>query len=171
MKLQRKLNVILVILIILLVSLISFGGIYYKSKNQMVNKLPSYILGADLTGYRKVTLKVKESDADNSDSESTTSENEAKNNTSENTSENSVENAISSDDNVNETSNETSEDKNNKEKRENYKKSAQIIKGRLKSLKVQNYTVACDENTGRIEITLPENDQTDTILADIVEVG
>ena len=173
MKLQRKLNVILVILIILLVSLISFGGIYYKSKNQMVNKLPSYILGADLKGYRKVTLKVKESDADNSDSESTTSENEAKNNTSENTSENSVENAISSDDNVNETSNETSEDKNNKEKekRENYKKSAQIIKGRLKSLKVQNYTVACDENTGRIEITLPENDQTDTILADIVEVG
>ena len=41
MKIQRKLNTILVILLIVLVSLISFGGIYYKNKNAMDNRVPN----------------------------------------------------------------------------------------------------------------------------------
>lgn len=157
MKLQKKLNVILIILIILLVSLVSFGGIYYKNKNQMVNSLPNYLLGADLTGYRKVTLTPKDVEDNNAETNSETDNENTQNDISE---ENEVNNTIS------ETDAGTSTEKEN-----NYKKSAQVIKGRLKSLNVENYTVACDEKTGKINITLPENEQTDTILADIVEVG
>lgn len=54
---------------------------------------------------------------------------------------------------------------------EDYKKSAEIIKKRLKSLKVDNYTVTCDENTGKIAVTLPEDNRTDVILSDLTEVG
>lgn len=157
MKLQKKLNVILVILIVLLVALVSFGGIYYQNKNQMINALPDYLLGADLTGYRKVTLTVKEDDSDSDEIEAQIVTDSETDESSEN--ETSDENS---------TEEETAEENN---QAANYRKSAQIIKGRLKSLKVENFTVACDEKTGKIDVTLPEKDQTDTILSDLVEIG
>lgn len=54
---------------------------------------------------------------------------------------------------------------------DNYVKSANIIDKRLHSMNVSDYTVRCDESTGQIEITLPENMQTDYILADITQKG
>ena len=66
------------------------------------------------------------------------------------------------------------EDESNKAdvlKYENYIKSAGIIKKRLGSMKVNDYTVRVDEATGQIEITLPENAQTDYILSDIIQKG
>ena len=66
------------------------------------------------------------------------------------------------------------EDESNKAdvlKYENYIKSAGIIKKRLESMKVNDYTVRVDEATGQIEITLPENAQTDYILSDIIQKG
>ena len=54
---------------------------------------------------------------------------------------------------------------------DNFIKAANIIKARLKSMKVEDYTVRCDEATGKIEITIPENTQTDYILADITQKG
>ena len=53
----------------------------------------------------------------------------------------------------------------------NYVKSANIIKKRLDSMKIIDYSVRCDESTGQIEMTLPENIQTDYILADITQKG
>ena len=70
----------------------------------------------------------------------------------------------------NETSN-NAESKNTENNTDNYKKSAEIIKKRLKNLKVEDYSVSLDENTGKIEIDLPENDQTDIILSDITQKG
>lgn len=52
---------------------------------------------------------------------------------------------------------------------DNFVKSANVIKARLKSMGVEDYTVRCDESTGQIEITIPENTQTDYILADITQ--
>ena len=52
-----------------------------------------------------------------------------------------------------------------------YRKAAEIFKKRLNSLKVDNYTVSCDEYSGKIVITLPEDDKTDTILSDLAETG
>ena len=54
---------------------------------------------------------------------------------------------------------------------DNYVKSANIIKKRLDSMKIIDYSVRCDESTGQIEMTLPENIQTDYILADITQKG
>ena len=126
MKAQKKLNIVLIILVIALISIISFGGIYYQNKSRMLDRIPGYTLGTDLTGYRKVVLAVSPVGEDNPDELKTY---------------------------------------------ENYLKSASIIKKRLASMKITDYTVRCDESTGQIEITVPENSQTDYILADITQKG
>lgn len=156
MKAQKKLNIVLVVLVIILISIISFVGVYRVEKNQMVNVIPSYKLGTSISGYRKVTLEVQEASEDTNtetitpEGENTISENELLENGTE-------------EENTDETSN-----VNNAE---NYKKSAEIFKNRLKSLKVEDYNVNLDESTGKIEISLPENEQTDIILSDLVSVG
>lgn len=151
MKAQKRLNVILVVLIIVLVSIISFVGIFYQSRNEMVSRIPEYKSGTNIKGHRIVTLEVSE-DGKTSGEEST--ENKT------------TENEVAE----NETSN-NEESKNTENNADNYKKSAEIIKKRLKNLKVEDYSVSLDENTGKIEIDLPENDQTDIILSDITQKG
>ncbi len=151
MKAQKRLNVILVVLIIVLVSIISFVGIFYQSRNEMVSRIPEYKSGTNIKGHRIVTLEVSE-DGTKSGEEST--ENKT------------TENEVAE----NETSN-NEESKNTENNTDNYKKSAEIIKKRLKNLKVEDYSVSLDENTGKIEIDLPENDQTDIILSDITQKG
>lgn len=151
MKAQKRLNVILVVLIIVLVSIISFVGIFYQSRNEMVSRIPEYKSGTNIKGHRIVTLEVSE-DGKTSGEEST--ENKT------------TENEVAE----NETSN-NAESKNTENNTDNYKKSAEIIKKRLKNLKVEDYSVSLDENTGKIEIDLPENDQTDILLSDITQKG
>ena len=151
MKAQKRLNVILVVLIIVLVSIISFVGIFYQSRNEMVSRIPEYKSGTNIKGHRIVTLEVSE-DGTKSGEEST--ENKT------------TENKVAE----NETSN-NEESKNTENNADNYKKSAEIIKKRLKNLKVEDYSVSLDENTGKIEIDLPENNQTDIILSDITQKG
>lgn len=154
MKTQKKLNVILAVLIILLLSLISFVGVYYKKQNNMVNIVPNYLLGTDLKGYRHVTIEpqkstdiaVEEMEEETEESETEQEETDAEGNSKE-------------------------EDNQEEYNTTNYVKTAQIIKERLKSLKVDNYTVSCDESTGRIVISLPENNRTDIILSDITQKG
>ncbi len=126
MKAQKKLSVVLIILLIILISIISFIGIFYQDKNEMVNIIPAYSLGTDLSGYRKILLTV-----------------------------------------------DTDDESNTKDilNYDNFVKSANVIKLRLKSMKVEDFTVRCDESTGQIEITIPENMQTDYILSDITQKG
>ena len=126
MKAQKKLSIVLILLLIILISIISFVGIFYQDKNQMVNVIPAYSLGTDLSGYRKILLTVDEDD------------------------ENNTEDILNYD---------------------NYVKSANVIKARLKSMGIEDYSVRCDESTGQIEITIPENDQTEYILSDITQKG
>lgn len=126
MKAQKKLSVVLIILLIILISIISFIGIFYQDKNEMVNIIPAYSLGTDLSGYRKILLTVDTDDESN------------------------TEDILNYD---------------------NFVKSANVIKLRLKSMKVEDFTVRCDESTGQIEITIPENMQTDYILSDITQKG
>ena len=126
MKAQKKLSIVLILLLIILISIISFVGIFYQEKNQMLNVIPAYSLGTDLSGYRKILLTVDEDD------------------------ENNTEDILNYD---------------------NYVKSANVIKARLKSMGIEDYTVRCDESTGQIEITIPENDQTEYILSDITQKG
>lgn len=168
MKAIRNLKVILVVLIVILISVISFGGIYYVNKGEMKNRLPDYVLGSSIKGYRHITLVASEStneDENNTNSTSNTTENTTENETS-NTTENATENNTT--ENAVNTTNTTSENVNTAS---NYKKSANIIKRRLKVLNIDNYNVTCDESTGRIVVDLPEDDKTDIILSDLTEVG
>lgn len=154
MKTQKRLNILLVVLVVILVSLVSFGGIFYKDKNQMKNLLPDYKLGEDLKGYREVVLKVSEEETNETNTTEETSNSEVENQVVENT-----------------VAENTTEQKEDKKTAENFKKSADVFKNRLKSLGVENFTVTCDESNGKIVIDIPENDKTDSILSDIVEKG
>lgn len=160
MKAIRNLKVTLVVLIVVLISVISFGGIYYVNKGEMKNRLPDYVLGSSIKGYRHITLVASEStnkDENNTNSTSNTTENTTENATENNTTENAVNTTNTTSENVNTAS--------------NYRKSANIIKRRLKDLNIDNYNVTCDESTGRIVVDLPEDDKTDIILSDLTEVG
>ena len=148
MKAQKKLNVLLVVLTIILLSLISFVGIFYQEKNVMVSRIPEYILGTDLKGYRAVTLEVEEDSSTDSNSEESANE------------------LSSSESSINEVGEKTKNDNAN-----TYRKCVDIFKARLKSLKVENYTISYDESSGKIEMTLPEDKRTDNILADLTQKG
>ena len=54
---------------------------------------------------------------------------------------------------------------------ENYKKSKNILEERLKSLKIQNYEIRLDEQTGNMTITIPEDDTTDNIVRSLGTMG
>ena len=57
---NKKLKNVLIIFIILIICLISFIGIYSQEKNQIVNIIPDYLLGANLKGSRLVQLKIND---------------------------------------------------------------------------------------------------------------
>ena len=159
MKAIRNLKVILVVLIVILISAISFGGIYYVNKGRMTNRLPDYILGSNIKGYRHVTLVASEDTQEN------------KNNTNSNTTENTANTTENTTNTTENTTNTTENTTNSVNTAENYRKSANILKGRLKKLNVDNYNITCDENSGRIVIDIPEDDKTDIILSDLTEIG
>lgn len=170
MKAQKILNILLMVLVILLISIISFVGIYTKKQANMTNLIPDYQLGINLKGYRAVSLEILEevTDEETKEDESTSSEivaEETENTTTENE-ENTNENATNETNETNETVKNASAEDTAK-----YIKSANILRKRLKKLGVEDYTVTVDPNTGKVDITLPENDSTDTILSDITQIG
>ncbi len=155
MNAQKKLNVLLVVLVVILLSIASFVGVFTSQKSDMKDAVPSYVLSADLVGYRQVTLQIKE------ETEETT-ENTTENKTTENT---------TSEENKTEEKKEEKKELTAEEKANNYRANADVIRSRFKSLKVENFTVTVDEVTGKMEITVPEDDRTDIILSDICQVG
>jgi flagellar basal body-associated protein FliL len=116
MKAIRNLKVILVVLIVILISAISFGGIYYVNKGRMTNRLPDYILGSNIKGYRHVTLVASEDTQEN------------KNNTNSNTTENTANTTENTTNTTENTTNTTENTTNSVNTAENYRKSANILK-------------------------------------------
>lgn len=163
MKAQKKLNVVLVILTVVLLALVSFGGIYYNNKGAMTNYIPNYLLGTDLKGYRQVIIKIAESEDENKNESSEESQASTENES----------NSSEEQQNTQQEQTESEENKNTEQKyyREDFIKSADIIKKRLNSLKVNDYSVSCDEHSGNLVVNLPENDQTDIILSDLAQTG
>lgn len=143
MNAQKKLNVLLVILVVILLSIASFVGVFTSQKSDMKDAVPSYVLSADLVGYRQVALQIKE---ETEETEKTT-------------------------ENAEEEKKEEKKELTAEEKAANYRANADVVRSRFKSLKVENFTVSVDEVTGKMEITVPEDDRTDIILADVCQVG
>lgn len=159
-KIKNKLSInllgkILIVLVILLVSLLSFTGIYVKDKNTYKNFIPDYKFGVDLYGYRNIVVKVD-------DSTETKNYDEEGNLIKETTDENKSKIAKTIEEPVNSEESLTID---------NYQAVEDTIIKRLNYLKVEGYQIKCDENTGRIYIEVPEDDNTDYIAQYCVTKG
>lgn len=159
-KTKNKLSInllgkILIVLVIILVSLLSFTGIYVKDKNTYKNFIPDYKFGVDLYGYRNIVVKVD-------DSTETKNYDEEGNLIKETTDENKSKIAKTIEEPVNSEESLTID---------NYKAVEDTIIKRLNYLKVEGYQIKCDENTGRIYVEVPEDDNTDYIAQYCVTKG
>ena len=156
---MKKIKILTIILAIILISAIAFLGIYSKVQNRMENQVKSYDYAMDLKGVREVRLKV------NLENKTTIKDKDGKE----------VENSENlTDDQI--AQNEYTKEEipyNNQEvlTSDNYKKSKDIIENRLKKLKVENYNIKLDEQTGDIILELPETDSTDVIVSNIYTKG
>ena len=159
-KIKNKLSInllgkILIVLVIILVSLLSFAGIYVKDKNTYKNFIPDYKFGVDLYGYRNIVVKVD-------DSTETKNYDEEGNLIKETTDEDKSKIAKTIEEPVNSEESLTID---------NYQAVEDTIIKRLNYLKVEGYQIKCDENTGRIYIEVPEDDNTDYIAQYCVTKG
>lgn len=161
---MKALKRTLIILLIILLTLISFGGIYIQKTKFVENILPEYKLGPDFTGLRNIGLKVSDATKDiYYDSDGNVVDEEGKNTTKKEESVNKEENLT----------------------KDNYKKAKEIIEKRLEKIKqvqytsagiVENkaidyYTIKQNEETGKIELKLPENANTDMVLRYVATKG
>lgn len=161
---MKALKRTLIILLIILLALISFGGIYIQKTKFVENILPEYKLGPDFTGLRNIGLKVSDATKDiYYDSDGNVVDEEGKNTTKKEESVNKEENLT----------------------KDNYKKAKEIIEKRLEKIKqvqytsagiVENkaidyYTIKQNEETGKIELKLPENANTDMVLRYVATKG
>ena len=160
---NKKLKNVLIIFIILIICLISFIGIYSQEKNQIVNIIPDYLLGANLKGSRLVQLKINDekktvvkdkdgnvvTDTKNESGEEMTEEELKQKEYTK------IEEPINSEEVL---------------KQENYEKSKQIIEKRLKHLKVTDFIIKQNE-AGEIIIESEENDKTDNNMQAIYNTG
>ena len=153
MKVNKGIRISIIILVVILMSIISFVGIYVQNQNRMENIVPEYQWGMDLEGYRKIVVSVSDEseeikyDANGDvipDSDTTT------------------EVARTEENPVNTEESKTAE---------NYKKSRQIIEKRLKEMQVADYTIRENEENGSLTIQIPENDDTDMVVGNLITVG
>lgn len=161
---MKALKRTLIILLIILLALISFRGIYIQKTKFVENILPEYKLGPDFTGLRNIGLKVSDATKDiYYDLDGNVVDEEGKNTTKKEESVNKEENLT----------------------KDNYKKAKEIIEKRLEKIKqvqytsagiVENkaidyYTIKQNEETGKIELKLPENANTDMVLRYVATKG
>ena len=142
MKTRKKLNLVLMVLICVLIILVGFVGIYKKDVNRYSNIIPNYKLASDLKGATILELKVNDSkntnyydkDGKKVEESEVTEENE-KDYTKEEV------------------------DINNKENltEENYRKTVEIFKERLKFLQVDQYSMDLDSKSGKIILTFEDD--------------
>ena len=148
---NNKLKLFTEILVILVIVLISFVGIYTQKENRMENLIKEYQYSKDLDGYREVLLEATKEE-----------------NTTQDESENSEDNSDNQDENVD---GEDKEEANLKNNYENYINSKKVIEKRLNLLGVQDYTISQNTENGAIYLQLPENQETDHILSNLLQIG
>jgi preprotein translocase subunit SecD len=153
MKSNKTLRTILIILVIVLAILVSFVGVYKQQKNSVNNILKEYQLGMDLSGSRQIEFEVDTStETINYDSEG---------------------NEIDSSDTETEVAN-TEEKSVNDESiltEENFVIARNVMEKRMKSLGLENYQIRQNTETGEITINIPEDDNTDNIVAQLQYQG
>lgn len=159
MKTQKIITIITVILLVIIITVASFFGIYKKKEYKVSNVVPDYILGMEFTNSRIVNLEIDKTVESTTIYDKDGNEVTEKENGVEYTEENgyiTVENKANSDDILT---------------NENFKKTKSILKSRLKKLGVDQYRVILDESNGNIQIKIPENDNTDMVIYNLLQSG
>lgn len=157
---DSKIKLFTEVLAVIAIVLISFVGIYKQKYNRMENQVKEYQYSIDLDGYREVLLEVT-----NEDSSSENNEENIENNSD--TQEKNEETESSEENKENEDSKKDSS-KNNYEK---YLIAKKIIQKRIESLGVQDYTISQNTDNGSIYLQIPENNETDYILSNLLQIG
>ena len=153
----KKLKIITGILAILFIALVSFVGVYQQNMNQMENQVKGYSFTKDLQGYRELVFEV--SDA----TEVHDSEGNLVGNTDN-----------YSDETIESYSYEKTDIKVNPEENltiDNYQKAKSVIETRLKSLGVEDYNLSLNTDKGTIYVQIPENNETDHVISNILQVS
>lgn len=156
---MKKLKILTVVLAIVLVTMVAFFGIYVSTQNRMEDKVKDYSYMMDLKGGRNIILSV------DSSSKTVIKDSEG----------NEVEDADDlTDEEIHEKGYIEEETPYNSEEVlnvENYNKSKAIIEKRLKELKIEEYNIRLNEETGDIVLEIPENNNTDTAVSQLSAVG
>ena len=153
----KKLKLITEILAIVVICLVSFVGIYTKNTNKMEKQVKNYDLSKDLKGYRELVFKVSDAtEVLDSSGKVVGNTDNYTDSTIESNSYQKTENKINDDADLTE---------------ENYENAKTIIEKRLKSLKVQDYNLSLNNENGDIYLQIPENNETDHTVSNILQVA
>ena len=159
MKAHKIITITTIILAIIIISIASFGGIYKLKEYKVVNVVPDYLLSMEFKNSRVANFiisdEVSETKIYDKDGKEVTEEQEGIEYTEENGYK-TVEIKVNSQESLNAS---------------NYKLSKKIIEKRLKDIKAEQYTIKLDESNGNIQLEIPENDDTDEILAVLAQKG
>ena len=158
MRVKKVITIITIILLVTIITIASFFGIYKLKDYKVKNVIPEYILGMEFNDSRLVNLEVDKTAEtkiyDNDGNEITEKQEEV-----EYTEENGytvVEDKANPDDVLT---------------NENFKKAKSILKNRLKKLGVDQYKINLDESNGNIQIRIPENDNTENVIYNLLKSG
>lgn len=155
----KKLKILVCTLAVILIAMIALFGVYVPYQNRMENKIKGYTYGMNLAGERTIILTPSEE----TETKITDSEGNEVTDASDLTDEELAEKGYTKEEvKVN-----TDEKMNN----ENYQKSKEILGKRLQQLNAGQYTVNVNEENGQITINIPENNQTDNIINQLIPSG
>lgn len=159
MKAHKIITIITIILAIIIISIASFEGVYKLKEYKVVNVVPDYLLSMEFKNSRVANFiisdEVSETKIYDKDGNEVTEEQEGIEYTEENGYK-TVETKVNSEESLNVS---------------NYKLSKKIIEKRLKDIKAEQYTIKLDESNGNIQLEIPENEDTDEILAVLAQKG
>lgn len=153
---MKTIKIFTIVLLIILVSMISFFGIYSQNRNQISNKVKDYSYAMDINGARNIKLIV------NTETEEVIKDSEG------NVIESATDEEIAQNGYIKETVPNNSEDVLTDE---NYNQSKKIIEKRLKTLGVEDYNISLNTQTGEINIEIPEDSNTDSVVGNLNTIG
>lgn len=152
----KFIKILTVILLIILISMIGFFGIYKQDKNKMANSIKDYSYSMAINGARNIKLVI------NSDTTEVIKDSEG------NVIEEATDEEIEKNNYIVEEVPVISEEIKTVE---NYNKSKEIIEKRLKKMGVEEYNISLNTKTGEVAIEIPEDDQTDKVIKNLVLLG
>lgn len=153
----KGLKLITEILAIIVICLVAFVGVYVQKNNKIENQVKKYQYTKDLLGYREVIFELSDAvQVLNSEGKVVGTTDSYSDSQIESNSYQKSETKVNSEESLSE---------------ENYKKAKKIIEERLNKLNVTDYNLSIDNSNGKMYLQLPENEETDHTLSNILQIS